>query len=363
MIFVLASWRDPGYARLHLAGADTGGRPCIVTPLRSSSNRAPFSLIELSVNGRRAASAYVPGNAREVRFENTPLDGGRNVVVARTTLWYAASRRAHTADSSLDNPPAPGGRSAIGGGRSRERLSRSATQRPFARAGCSAARSRRGVRGAAAAQRSRDRRAAGRWLDLPAFVDDVFGEPRFNRKPISGLFAGAHPRFYVGVQTVTVSADSGRQPLGLDDLPAFAGDVEIANASTGPTIRVAHGAPTGRPADTRVWRNDVLRVHVDDYRVAVREPAPQRTEGATYVWERPFTDAHTHVTMSLTFAPFSSPAALRRGLNLPVFAFAPHVAARFLAFLHGFVLAVPMFAYLVLSRGREHALRDSSLAV
>jgi hypothetical protein len=57
--------------------------------------------------------------------------------------------------------------------------------------------------------------------------------------------------------------------------------------------------------------------------------------------------------VSLAFAPFSSVDALRRGLNLPVFAFAPHVAARFLAFSHGFVLAVPMFAYLVLSRGRN----------
>ena len=45
--------------------------------------------------------------------------------------------------------------------------------------------------------------------------------------------------------------------------------------------------------------------------------------------------------------------ALRRGLNLPVFAFAPHVVARFLAFFHGFVLAVPMFAYLALSRARN----------
>ncbi len=350
LIFVLASWRDPGYARLHLAGAVTAPashRDAATFVVEA----APFSLIELSVNGRRAASAYVPGNAREVRFENTPLDGGRNVVVARTTLWYAASRRAHTAELVVDNPPAPAAARAIGE-RAASRASRSRNGRSLALDV-----RQQEVDAAFAVQLPRSDRAiaalrAGR-LGLPAFVDDVFREPRFNRKPISGLFAGAHPRFYVGVQTVTVSADSGRQPLGLDDLPAFAGDVEIANASTGPTIRVAHGAPTGRPADTRVWRNDVLRVHVDDYRVAVREPAPQRTEGATYVWERPFADAHAHVTMSLTFAPFSSPAALRRGLNLPVFAFAPHVAARFLAFLHGFVLAVPMFAYLVLSRGRN----------
>jgi hypothetical protein len=152
---------------------------------------------------------------------------------------------------------------------------------------------------------------------------------------------------------VTVNGDSGYQRLALEDLPAFAGDVEIANAFTGPKVRVPGKREADPPADGRRWAYDVLRLHVDDYRVVGREPRPLRTQGATYVWERPFADVRTQVVVSLTFAPFASVGALRRGFDLPVFAFAPHVLARFLAFFHGFVLAVPMFAYLVLSRGRN----------
>ena len=320
----------------------------------SSSEAAPFSLIELSVNGRRAASAYVPWNAGEVRFESTSLDDGRNVVVARTTLWYAASRRAHTAEVRVDNPPAPvAGR---GRGTSAARADRPSAQ---SRNGRSLALDVRQREVAAAFAVQLDRRdpaivalRSGR-IELPSFVDDAFGMPRFNRAPLAGFFTGVRPRFYTAGDAVTVSADSGYQPLGLDDLPAFAGDVEIGNAFTGPTIRVAGGGRTDPPAGARRWSYDVLRLYVDDYRVIAHEPAPLREEGAAYVWQRPFADARTHVAVSLAFAPFSSPNALRRALNLPVFAFAPHVVARFLAFFHGFVLAVPMFAYLVLSRGRD----------
>ncbi|MDB5071668.1 MAG: hypothetical protein JWM87_2779 [Candidatus Eremiobacteraeota bacterium] len=354
MIFVLASWRDPGYARLHLAGG-------IVKPAAHQDaatfvvEAAPFSLIELSVNGRRAASAYVPWNGRDVRFESTSLDDGRNVVVARTTLWYAASRRAHTAEVRVDNPPAP----AAAAHRHGTMGERADPASPQSRNGRSLALDVRQREAAAAFAVQLPRRdpavvalRAGR-IELPAFVDDVFGMPRFNRDPIAGFFTGARPRFYAAGDTVTVYADSGYQPLGLDDLPAFAGDVEIANAFTGPKIRVAGSGGADRRADARPWSYDVLRLHVDDYRVVARDPAPLRAEDAAYVWQRPFSDARTHVAVSLAFAPFSSLNALRRALNLPVFAFAPHVAARFLAFFHGFVLAVPMFAYLVLSRGRN----------
>jgi hypothetical protein len=353
VIFVLVSWRDPGYARLRLDGETTdpaAHRDAATFVVEA----APFSLIELSVNGRRAASAYVPWNAHEVRFESTPLDGGRNVVVARTTLWYAASRWAHTAALRLENAPAP-----VAGHARGTIAERAGTPAPPRRNGRSLALSVRQQEIAAAfvvqlpvSDPAAVALRAGR-IDLPAFVDDVFDVPRFNRKPVAGFFTGVRPRFYAAQDAVTVSADSGFQPLGLDDLPAFAGDVEIANAFTGPKIRVAGSGAADPPADTRWWAYDVLRLHVDDYRVVAREPEPLRTEGATYVWERPFADVRMHVTASLAFAPFSSVDALRRGLNLPVFAFAPHVAARFLTFFHGFVLAVPMFAYLVLSRGRN----------
>jgi len=351
VIFVLVSWRDPGYARLRLAGgaADPSVHRDVATFVVDA---APFSLIELIVNGRRASSAYVPWNAREVRFEDTPLDGGPNVVVARTALWYAASLRAHTAELRVQNPPAP--IAARAHGTSTER-----PDSPQSRNGRSLALNvrQREVAAAFTVQLPRSDRAivavrAGR-IDLPAFVDDVFGTPRFNRKPISGFFTGIRPRVQVAGAAVTVSADSGYQWLPMEDLPAFAGDVEIANAFTGPKVRVAGDRETGRPADARRWAYDVLRLHVDDYRIVGREPVPLRAEGATYVWRRPFADVRAHVAVSLAFMPFASVNALQRGLNLPVFAFAPHVLARFLAFVHGFVLAVPMFAYLVLSRGRN----------
>jgi hypothetical protein len=352
VIFLLVSWRDPGYARLRLAGGGAGpaAHRDVVT---FAVEAAPFSLIELSVNGRRTASAYVPWNAHEVRFESTALDGGRNVIVARTTLWYAASRRAHTAALRLDNPRPPLASRAHG------ITERAVPLAPRSRNGRSLALDVREqeVAAAFAVQLPRTDRAiaavrAGR-IPLTAFVDEVFDAPRFNRKPIAGFFAGVRPRFYAVADAVTVSADSGYQPLGLEDLPAFAGDVEIANAVTGPRVRVAGSREAGRPADTRRWGYDVLRLSVDDYRVIDRAPVPLRAEGGTYVWERPFADVRPQVEVSLAFAPFSSVDALRRGLNLPVFAFVPHVVARFLAFFHGFVLAVPMFAYLVLSRGRN----------
>ncbi|MEA2721827.1 MAG: hypothetical protein QOJ39_3691 [Candidatus Eremiobacteraeota bacterium] len=349
---MLVSWRDPGYARLHVTGG-TGNAAANRDVATFVVEAAPFSLIELSVNGRRAASAYVPWNAREVRFESTPLDGGRNTVVARTTLWYAASRRAHTATLRVENPPAA--TPAKPSGQIAERAPPAASSRNGRVLALSVR--QREVGAAFVVELPRGDRAivalrAGR-IDLRAFVNDVFGRPRFNRKPIGGFFTGTPARFYATADGVTVSADSGYQPLGLEELPAFAGDVEIANAFTGPKIRVAASGDADPPADTRRWAYDVLRLRVDDYRVVSREPPPLRAEGATLVWERPFANLRTHVSVSLAFAPFSSVSALRRGLNLPVFAVAPHVAARFLAFFHGFVLAVPMFAYLVLSRGRN----------
>ncbi len=337
VIFVLVSWRDPGYARLRLA--DGAANPAAHRDVATFVvEAAPFSLIQLSVNGRHAASAYVPWNAREVRFESTQLDDGGNVVLARAMLWYAASQRTHTAALRVDNPPAPIARRAHG-----TIAERAASPAQHSRNGRSLTLDVREqeVAAAFAVQLPRSDRAihalqAGR-IDLPAFIDEVFGAPRFNRKPISSFFTGVRPRFSAAGDAVAVRADSGYQRVGLDDLPAFAGDVEITN----------------RPAEARRWAHDEVRLHLDDYRVVEREPAPLRTEGTTYVWERPFADLRTHVTVSIAFAPFASLDALRRGLNLPVFAFVPHLVARFLAFFHGFVLAVPMFAYLALSRGRN----------
>jgi hypothetical protein len=351
VIFVLASLRDPGYVRLYLAGdaVNPASHRDLATFVVEG---APFSLIELSVNGRRAGSAYVAWNGRAVRFERTPLDDGRNVVTAQTTLWYAAARHAHAAALRVDNPSA-----AIATRRARP-----------ARAGFPApdSRDRRSL-----ALRIRQQEAdvaftvqltpsdpailalrANR-ITLPQFVDAAFDTPRFNRKPLASLFAGVRPRIDGAHGVVTVAADSGYQHLGLEDLPAFAGDVEIANAFIGPRIRLARASDAGPPSRGRAWARDVLRVRVDDYRVVSPWPAPHRTEGATLVWNRPFDDVRTPVVMSLALAPFSSVDALRRALNLPVFAFAPHVAARFLAFSRGFVLAIPMFAYLALSRARN----------
>jgi hypothetical protein len=351
VVFVLASWRDPGYARVRLiGGAGSVHRDAAAFAVEA----APFSLIELRVNGRRAASAYVPWNAREVHFERTPLDPGRNLVEARTTLWYAASQRAHTAALGLDNPPARDARRA-----SVRAPARTAPPERNGRALALDVREQSVAAAFAVQLPSNDRAVAamreGR-IDLPAFVADVFGAPRFNHRAIAELFSGVRPRLYVARDAVTVSADSGYRPLALEDLPPFAGEVEIANAFTGPAIQVAGGRSAGPQVDARRWAYDVLRLHVVDYTVVPRQPAPERDDGAAYVWNRPFADSRAHVTVSLSFAPFSSVGALRRGLNLPVFAFVPHVAARFLAFFHGFVLAVPMFAYLVLSRGRNRRL-------
>jgi hypothetical protein len=349
--FVLVSLRDPGYVNLYLAGDrvnPTAHRELATFVVEG----APFSLVELSVNGRHAGSAYVAWNGRTVRFEGTPLDDGRNVVVARTTLWYAASRRAHATALRIDNPPA-----AIAEHRAMRRHAGPAA--PQSRNGRSLALRIRQqeVDAAFAVQLPQTDPAiialrANR-TSLPEFVDAVFGSPRFNRKPIASFFAGVASHVYVADQTATVSADSGYQRVGLEDLPAFAGEVEIANAFIGPRISPARGRGLDPASSARRWGNDMLRLRVDDYRVADPRPGPRETEGTTIVWSRPFDDVRTPVAVALTLAPFSSVEALRRTLNLPVFAFAPHVAARFLAFAHGFVLAIPMLAYLALSRGRN----------
>ncbi len=344
VIFVLVSCRDPGYARLRVAGATapSGMHRNAATFVVAA---APFSQIALSVNGHRVASAYVPWNAREVGFDRVPLSDGNNVVVARTTLWYAASKWDHSAALHVENPPARAVERAPApiGSRSGRSLTLEVRQRALA--------------AAFAVQLPRSDPAIvalrGGRIDLPAFVDDVFGTPRFDSKPIAAFFAGVRARFYAAGDTVTVSASSDDQRLLLEELPAFAGDVEIANDFSAPAIRVAGSGATDRRADARQWAYDTLRLDVHDYRIVARRPEPQRMEGSAIVWERPFAQDHGDVSVSLAFVPFSSVDALRRGLNLPVFAFAPHIVARFLALSHGFILAVPMFAYLVLSGGRN----------
>jgi len=343
------SLRDLGYAHVRIApGAAAAQRHRDAATVVVEA--APFSTVELRVNGRHVASAYVPWNAREVRFEGTPIDDGRNEIVAQATLWYAAVPRSHEAALAVDNPPAPGpaGRRAT-----HSRISAAA------RNGRSLALQIRQqeVDAAFAVMLPRSDPAVVRLLhgrgELPAFVDDVFGAPRFNRKPMSRFFTGVLPRLYAAGDGITVSADSGYQRPGLADLPPFAGDVEIGNAFTGPRVRVGAAPDRRGSADPRAWGRDVLRVRVDDYRVAIRGPAPASGQGAAYVWNRPFDDRRAPVTLSLTYTPLASAGALRRGLNLPVFAFTYHILARFLAFAHGFVLGVPMFVYLVLSRGRN----------
>ena len=270
--FVLVSLRDPGYVHLYLAGdrVDLAAHRELATFVVEGP---PFSLVELSVNGRRAGSAYVAWNGRTVRFEGTPLDDGRNVVVARTTLWYAASRRAHATALRVDNPPA-----AIAEHRTMRRDAAPAA--PQSRNGRSLALRIRQqeVDAAFAVQLPQTDPAIvalrSNRSSLPEFVDAVFGSPRFNRKPIASFFTGAASQLYVADQTVTVSADSGYQRLGLEDLPAFAGEVEIANAFIGPRISPARGRGVGPASSARSWGNDVLRLRVDDYRV---DRSPART--------------------------------------------------------------------------------------
>ena len=347
-IFVLVSSRDPGFARLRLADAH-GGRVLHRDVATFAVDAPPFSVVDLSVNGRRVGSARVPWDARAVRFEDTPLSPGRNVVVARSTLWYAASRKVHFATLRVDEAAHRSGEAP--------RTSPGARRPATHNARLLALRVREqeiGVAFAAqlpASSAQVGALASGR-MTLSAFVDAVFESPRVNQMPIGRFFSGMRPHIYAAGDRVTVSADSGYQRMRLESLAPFAGELVLTNAFSEPRIGSAHSA-AALPPQRLQWSSDVFRLRVEDYRVVERAPHAARREGASYLWERAFADPRSHVAVQLAVTPFSSPSAVRRMLNLPVFAFVPHVVARFLAFAHGFVLAVPMFAYLVLSGGRN----------
>ncbi|BDE07500.1 hypothetical protein WPS_27760 [Vulcanimicrobium alpinum] len=333
VIFALVSGRDPGYARLHVERDATAGRAHHAWAA-FAVDAAPFSRVELRVNGRPAASGYVPWNGRRVRFERVALDDGSNTVVARTFLWYAAFERAHADELRIVNPPSPVDRRADRPASVATRHARILTLAVREREAAAAFTVRLAVSDRAVA-------ALARHGDLAAFVEDVFDGPRMNRASIAAFFHGVQPRVGRAGDDVVVRASSGYRDVGLDDLPALRGDLELAS----------DGAATASSA--RRWSRDVVRLQLADYRTVDRVPAPLREDGTTAIWERATSPVRAPVVVSLAFSPFSSIDALRRGLGLPVFAFVPHVAARFLAFLHGFELALPMFAYLALARGRN----------
>jgi hypothetical protein len=360
LLFV-ASQRDPGYVRLSVAATSDGGTRHAARTFVVEA--APFSQVELLVNGHRITSAYVPGNARGVRFEDTPLNPGRNDVAARATLWYAAVRRVHdaavvvdgVASSSRTLRQAQGdigeGRGHIGGGTGARQLTLNVRFQEAA-AAFTVMLARNDP--AAVALRS------GR-METAAFVDEIFGEPQFNHAPLSRFFSGVPARFRTSGDRVAISAESGYRHPGLEQLPAFSGALEIANEDTGARASVvgargASAAPAGdapqRVRDSRVWAKDVLRLVVADYRVDEPMPAPSLQDGAVFAWDRPFRHGQRPVAVALTYTPFASVTALRRGLNLSVFAFVHPIVARFLAIGHGLLLAIPMFAYLVLSKNR-----------
>jgi hypothetical protein len=286
-----------------------------------------------------------------VRFDDTPLEPGRSEVVARATLWYAAVRRVHDA-AVVVNVAAREDRARSGGG---QRRTHDASARSlmvdvhFQEA--AAAFSVRLARSDPAVSA-----LLGGRIETAAFVDDVFGAPRFNHAPLSRFFSGVPARVRAAGNAVTIEAASGYRRPGLEQLPAFAGPLEIANDQNGGRARVLGAGPRGSasPAvrDARVWALDTLRLTVADYRVDDPLPGPSVREGATSVWDRPFRDGQRPVSVELTYTPFASITALRRGLNLSVFAFTHPIVARFLALSHGLLLAIPMFAYLVLARTR-----------
>ena len=289
VIFILVSWRDPGYARLRLMRVlRVPAR--IGTPLRSSSRRrrsgdrserqrAARSVGVRSVERAGSALRRHPARRRAERRRRSS-----DAVVRRF------AQRAHRGNSRGE--PAGAGRRTHRR-RRRPRLrrcahgrlaaavsscspcgSRKPARRSWSRCRRAIEQSSRCERGASAFPRSSTRCSARRGSIASRSRGSSPGPARSSMQRRSSGFS--------------VSAASGFQRVRLGDLPAFAGDLEITNAFTGPTVRVAGGAPADRPADSRQWRADVLRLHVDDYRVVTLEPAPLRTERGTYVWEQPF---------------------------------------------------------------------------
>jgi hypothetical protein len=191
-------------------------------------------------------------------------------------------------------------------------------------------------------------------IDLPPFVDDVFGSSKLNGKPLSSFFTNARPRVYVNEDAVTISGDSGFQRPGLESIPPLTGQLVVENAFSAhdiPAAALTNVLPGTILAD-RLWSSDVLRLAVEDYRIVDPEPVPFRTEGSTVVWDRPLAEGVRPVTVSIAYSPFTSLAAFRHGLVL-TFAGSQHPIGRFLALAHGLILGIPMLAYLVLSRGRH----------
>jgi len=159
-------------------------------------------------------------------------------------------------------------------------------------------------------------------------------------KRLDTLFSNARPEIRVDDEAITVTADSGYQRPGLSVLPTWSGSLWLK-----PEARASE------PAQPRWWR-DRLQISVADYNASEPGPRPLRTFASSFDWEHPYDPDGVPVRITLHYAPTSSIEALQRGMQSSPFAFAPHYIARFLAFTHGFYYALPMFAYLVLGRGR-----------
>jgi hypothetical protein len=182
---------------------------------------------------------------------------------------------------------------------------------------------------------------------LPTFVKQYFplaihgpsnGAAKRDRvRTLDTLFTNALPQINVNEESVTVRADSRYQRPGIGILPTGDGMLWIE--------------PIQWPAKP-LWGRDTLRVDVADYAAADPAPLPVQVIGQSFTWERPYDPDGSRVGIALRAAPTSSMDALKHFLQSSPYQFARHDVARFLAFTHGFYYALPMFAYLVLTRGR-----------
>jgi hypothetical protein len=176
-----------------------------------------------------------------------------------------------------------------------------------------------------------------------SIVDELYGVATINGKPIGAFFNDTVPVYRLSEDDVDVTIRSEVQRPDDTTLPALAGRVTIADT------------PDSGPG--RTWAADTVSVKLDEYTAGTPQPPPDRTASdGTITWDRPFTTAGGgRIAITLAFAPWSSFRALRDFLSLSVFAFLPQVIARFVAFAGGLVFAIPMLAYLTMTRRRRGA--------